>query len=433
MAIITINSGGANLGQSGIAIVNLDSQDLNIQVPFTTIPFDFNPQNPPAGTQFVGGASIGPNTLGPNEIYGTWTLQFDNGCEHGFTVQGTDANCDNVNFTITSPGLIGYEGQPVTDYVTVALPFTISNTENDVFVLGTTSYDITTVVPSGEGYSNAGETIDCPVVFNDVLELVDCELFKDLVIPNGITGQLITQVTGWPAGWENATWTLDQTNYGDGSIGHTITITLPTGYYAIDGEGNITTVSIDCDVISDGSPEFDCANANIVVLDGIVGNNVDFTSEPGITVSIDQTTATYVGGTSNYIFDVTIPGGYYDAGTVVQCTVEGIGQIRLECEDYALSLADGTPGGAISLNPSGPHIIYAGNGTITQVEHTASGTINQYVVGTNQQYIVSITVPEQSPDGIPYSNVGVTMTCPVQATACEDDISFTINDNQAQP
>lgn len=433
MAIITINSGGANLGQSGIAIVNLDSQDLNIQVPFTTIPFDFNPQNPPAGTQFVGGASIGPNTLGPNEIYGTWTLQFDNGCEHGFTVQGTDANCDNVNFTITSPGLIGYEGQPVTDYVTVALPFTISNTENDVFVLDTTSYNITTVVPSGEGYSNAGETIECPVEFNSVLELVDCDIFKDLVIPNGITGQPITEVTNWPAGWENAEWALNQTDYGDGSIGHTITITLPAGYFAIDGEGNITTVSIDCTVTSNGSPEFACADANIVVLDGIVGAPVEFNSATGITVNIDQTTASYVGGTSNYLFNVTIPAGYYDAGTQVQCTVEGIGQITLDCDDYALSLADGIPGDAISLNSNGPDITYAGNGTITQVEHTGSGTINQYVVGTDQEYMITIDVPQQSPDGIPYSNYPGIIRCEVTATACQDDITFTINDNQAQP
>ena len=85
------------------------------------------------------------------------------------------------------------------------------------------------------------------------------------------------------------------------------------------------------------------------------------------------------------------------------------------------------------MNSNGPDITYAGNGTITQVEHTGSGTINQYVVGTDQEYRITIDVPQQSPDGIPYSNYPGIIRCEVTATACQDDITFTINDNQAQP
>jgi hypothetical protein len=143
--------------------------------------------------------------------------------------------------------------------------------------------------------------------------------------------------------------------------------------------------STDCSFQISIIPEFECAYSGLSIPDGIVGDTVTATVTEGTIGTI--TPSAYQQGLTDYSVQITAPGGYTNAGTIILCPASATGTPTFGCSDAALSINNGNVGATVTGTVS--------LGTIV------SFTPSTYVSGSTQ-YFAKITVPSG------YSNTGDT-------------------------
>jgi hypothetical protein len=178
---------------------------------------------------------------------------------------------------------------------------------------------------------------------------------------------------------------ITPSNYVSGSNTYTASINVPAGY-------SNAGQSIDCTDSANALDTFVCADAGFSMADGTVG---DSTSSQG-TVTLGTiesiSPSTYSLGSQTYTATITVPAGYSNTGSTIDCTDTANALATFTCTDANFNMANGNYGdstsgqGTVSL------------GTITSISPT------QYSQGTNT-YTASITVPSG------YSNSGQTISC----------------------
>lgn len=382
-----------------------DVSGQNVQIDFTlaqnqTLPFLFDP------------TAYG---LGPNDVYGTFTILFHNKCEHSVTVVGTVYECEDYQIL---NGNTGYEGLSVEDYINLPSGYDFVSSNPATFQLDTTQYDIIANYTVPAGYINTNDVIPCPseATFGTILEQLDCPPLGPTIFaqegisgtPVNLTGDLPAPFTGYTLG--NG-YTISPATY-TGTVGesttYTITFDTPNGYYTMGNDGNPTTDgTIDCTQTARTLGVFTCEMASINILDGEVGADVQFTFNTAygndyVTLVGPQQYA--AGNDVEYTFNIDLPVYYVnEAGTYddITCIVTETSLSPFNCPTIAIP--EGTLDATIitnniTLNP--------GNvGTVDSIEPTT------YQLG-EYTYDVTITVA----DG--FEGQGTTEICPATVRTC---------------
>lgn len=188
---------------------------------------------------------------------------------------------------------------------------------------------------------------------------------------------------------------ITPSTYSVGSNVYTASITAPSGF---SNEGS----SIDCTDSATGSqPTFTCSDAVFSMADGTTGASTvgQGTVTLGTIVSISP--STYSSGSDTYTATITVPSGYSNSGSTIDCTDDAVGGFTaFTCSDANFFMASG-----VTNQPT------AGLGTVSL------GTITSISPSTYQdgeyQYTATITVPSG------YSNAGQSINCTAYATGTE--------------
>jgi hypothetical protein len=154
-------------------------------------------------------------------------------------------------------------------------------------------------------------------------------------------------------------------------------------------------------------PNFKCADAQLYINAGAVGDNVIVLSHSksnGITFSIGQSSPTvYQNGTTTYFVDIAISPNatqYANAGGSIVCEVSGTGTTTtlplFECSDTNIQIPDGAVGANVLVNMNG----------VGSAQSVSPAT---YQLG-QQSYTVNVNVPAG------YSNSGGKIPCDVSGT-----------------
>ena len=364
-----------------------------------TLPFLFDPTN---------------YGLNPNDVYGTFTIEFYNKCTHSVNVVGTVYECDE--YQIINGGT-GYQGLSVEDYINLPPGHSFVSATPETFQLGITDYNITTSHTVPAGYINTNEPISCTgnTSFITILELVQCPVLNSSVFPaEGISGSTVTLTGDLPAPFNGYTsgngYTISPSQY-TGAIGdsttYTITFDTPNGYYTMDGDTAVTDGTIDCTYQARTIGVFTCDMAGINVLEGEVGADVQFTfntvygSDYVTLVGPQQ----YQAGTDvAYTFNIELPPNYVNENGTdadITCIADGTSLLPFSCPTIAIP--EGTLGSTINTNG-----ITLNPQNIGTVESIAP---NEYQLG-EFTYDVTITVA----DG--FEGQGTTEICPAILRTC---------------
>lgn len=380
-----------------------DVSGLNVQINFTlaqnqTLPFLFDPTDYDLG--------------GPNDVYGTYEIEFYNKCEHSVTVVGTVYECDDYQIL---NGNTGYEGLSVEDYINLPSGYDFVSSNPATFQLDITQYNIIANYTVPAGYINTNDVIPCPseTTFGTILELLECPTLD--FPPQGISGTTVNLTGDLPAPFTGYTlgngYTISPSTY-TGTIGesatYTVTFDTPNGYYTMGNDGNPTTVgTIDCTYDARTIGVFDCNMASINILDGEVGADVQFTFNTAygsdyVTLVGPQQYA--AGNDVEYTFNIELPPFYVnEAGTDadITCIVTETSLSPFNCPTIAIP--EGTLDATINTNNI---TLNPGNvGTVDSIEPTT------YQLG-EYTYDVTITVA----DG--FEGQGTTEICPAMVRTC---------------
>ena len=200
--------------------------------------------------------------------------------------------------------------------------------------------------------------------------------------------------------------TITPSTYQLGSTLHRADFTV-IGNYSNAGQG------FSCDFTTTGTtttttkPSFTCADANLYINAGAVGDAVTVLSNSksnNNTFSIGACSpTTYQNGTTNYFVDIAISANakqYANAGGSIVCLVSGTGTTTtlplFECSDTNIQIPNGAVGANVLVNMNG-------------VGSAQSVSPSTYQLG-QQSYTVTVNVPAG------YSNSGGTIPCDVSGT-----------------
>ena len=155
------------------------------------------------------------------------------------------------------------------------------------------------------------ESTDCSFQISIIPEF-ECS-YSGLNVPDGIVGNTVTATAT-----EGTIGTITPSTYQLGSTTYSVQITAPGGYT---NAGNI----ILCTDTATGTPTFVCGDAGLSVNDGNVGATVTGTVTAGTIVSFSP--STYVSGSNNYTATITVPSGYSNTGSTIDCVDTATGTV----------------------------------------------------------------------------------------------------------
>lgn len=270
-----------------------------------------------------GSADIGKEA---NNIYGTWTIVYDNGCSQTeIDVEGITAGCGNINATLPSTAF--YEGQTVA-YVESTLQHNedfdfngfneLTGTTIETSDAGTVTSNFTIPADNGsQPYENAGP-IDCETFTITVSEKKECPDIGAVINP-------ALQEIGEPvvlSGVDTDIYTIESISpatYQEGPQTYTITfgtVNIEEYFFGLDGQTPIARTDCDVDVTA---TKFDCANITLTLadielsgttaaefFDGIsISNELNLVSDGGTGATLAAEQPNWVIGTDN-VYNVNI-------------------------------------------------------------------------------------------------------------------------------
>ena len=303
----------------------------------------------PAEGLVIGSAQFGDKEA--NNIYGTWTIVYDNGCTQiEDSGDGLIADCiEDINPVLPSTAF--YEGQTV-DYVESTLQHNedfqfngfneLTGSNISLSDAGTVTPNFT--IPSDNGtlpYENAG-SINCNTFTITVAEAKNCTDIGAQILPQNQTVGSPVQVTGF----DETIFTfvsVTPTNFAVGNVNYQVTFdVVDDEAYFFGLNGNTPILRKDCEVNANVS-EFDCSDIQLELADIDLTNVTPSQFAAGISIS-DYLSITNDGGTGvelaanqpdwvlgeNLTYTVNIDlngtGLYNDAGVyegTQTCTVTG--------------------------------------------------------------------------------------------------------------
>ena len=188
---------------------------------------------------------------------------------------------------------------------------TINSISPSTYQNGNTVYTATIAVPSG--YSNTGSTINCTDSATGTVPLFTCSI-ANVSVPNGVTGQTVTATLD-----EGTVSSITPSTYQSGTNTYTVRVNVPSGY-------SNTGSSIDCTDTATGTtvlPTFTCTDASLSIPNGFIGATVKGTVSEGTITSFSP--STYQSGSQTYTAAITVPSGYSNSGSSVNCTDNATG------------------------------------------------------------------------------------------------------------
>ena len=320
---------------------------------------------------------------------GTWNITA-NGRANNITTTTTlpTYSCDDfrLSFNLTS----GEVGDSIMNYVSWdgspmgMIPFGL-NLSFNVTTFQASSYQHTATFTVPSGYSNSGNSFQCnfgaigtaPVTTTTTLPLFSCKGVL-IGINSGAVGDSLSYLNGnrtYPAVTINS---ISPSTYQLGNTGYTFNIQVPAGY-------SNTGFTINCEFYGMGTtttlPPFSCADTNLTIPNGAVGNSV-LVNTNGIGTALSVNPSTYTLGTNQYVVTVRVPNGYSNAGNYVQCDVFGTGTTTTTAAPTNCDNCDGVTNG-LFLQPDYQPEIGSEDGWLalwapSDVCSFAAGTIKLY-------------------------------------------------------
>lgn len=367
----------------------------------TSIVFDSNisgintytPENSNIPSTLGSGFQFNPTVfeLTPNDVFGTWTITYDNGCQQVESVTGNTANCDNVTVTFnddapTLNGTIGIflEGQDVlaSGALSANNGFTITSVSPATFgpLDEVSSYQPTLVIPphvpgdSQQVWTNAGEQLtDCPPFSVDrVVPAWDCTDFALVKMNGGDVDQPVT-FSNVPDG---ISVTVTPSTYDPSVTSYAVTYNVIEAYQVGGSSGEVIFFGLD----ENGAPIYTLTECD------------------------------------NFTYEI--------ATSRVTCDMLGVGFSGLDADDEltqaVYDLGNGIVQNSLTWNSTveGP---YGEVPTVQSVVNEEGGTT--WLLGENRTYTVTFDLT-----GTGYYNDDVfegTIDCTIDVTACFDDLNTT--------
>ena len=292
----------------------------------------------PAEGLVFGSANFGNKT--ENNIYGTWTIYYDNGCSQTEEdVSGIMAGCGNINATL--PTTVFYEGQQVS-YVEGLLQHNedfdfngfneLTGTELVPGDAGTITSNFTIPADNGsQPYENAGP-IDCETFTITVAEEKNCTDIGAVINPADQTIGQAVEVSGY----DDTIFTevsVSPTNFAVGNQTYIITFGTTNNeayFFGLEEDGETPIPRTNC-TVQVTAAEFDCNNIQLTLtdielsgttaaefFDGIsIYDELTLVSDGGTGVTLATEQPNWVIGTDNVYnvnLNLTGTGLYNDAG-----------------------------------------------------------------------------------------------------------------------
>ena len=261
------------------------------------------------------------------------------------------------------------------------------------------------------------ESTDCSFQISIIPEF-ECS-YSGLNVPDGIVGNTVTATAT-----EGTIGTITPSTYQLGSTTYSVQITAPGGYT---NAGNI----ILCTDTATGTPTFVCGDAGLSVNDGNVGATVTGTVTAGTIVSFSP--STYVSGSNNYTATITVPSGYSNTGSTINCVDSATGTVPAYAQITGVTSA--TINNNISL--TGEDVGFTGStwawtggaaagltSKVITITETSSGT-QTYGVTINGTYSDTHNVTWSPPAPFIQINAPTSGTVNSNITLTAEDYNFT--------
>lgn len=147
-------------------------------------------------------------------------------------------------------------------------------------------------------------------------------------------------------------------------------------------------------------PVFNCTDAVFSMSDSNSGASTSGQGSVTLGTIVSISPSTYSSGSDTYTATITVPSGYSNSGSTIDCTDTATGLVAFTCSDAVFSMANGNFGDSTSGQGS------VTLGTITSISPSV------YSSGT-ATYTATITVPSG------YSNSGQSISCTDTAEGAE--------------
>ena len=247
---------------------------------------------------------------------GTWSLSID-GSTQTTLPAFTCTDFDSL-FTLAS-GNVGQALQYSWDGAPPPMGLNASFNPS-TYQLGTQNYQASITIPSG--YSNSGSTITCTFQATTTTTTTTKPAFTcadtAITIANGSVGATVTATI--PSKAQYTIGSISPSTYQLGTQNYAVDVNVPNNGSYSNGGSTIT-----CFVAGTGTttlPLFNCDDAEVGIYD--FGSN-----DAGDTVGAYTTNGTYVSvspstfqvGTNTYTITVTVPSGYSNSGSNIDCDV----------------------------------------------------------------------------------------------------------------
>jgi len=203
--------------------------------------------------------------------------------------------------------------------------------------------------------------------------------------------------------------------------------------FSIQGLGNISSHT--------GTDTFGCANAGLSINSGDVGGTVTGTVSSGTIQSISP--STYLAGTHSYTATITVPSGFDNTGSTIDCSASaGATATAFTCTTANLQIADGTTGATVTGTVSAGSIASISPATYTNGAATYTATIN---IGSGYSNSGTLTCTDTATGSFgscglslavgSYSSGGTTLTGTFSGTdyGNSDAIALTVSSGTISP
>lgn len=247
---------------------------------------------------------------------GTWSLSIDGSVQTTLPVF-TCTDFDSL-FSASS-GSVGQAIQFTWDGAPAPVGLNASFNPS-TYQLGTQNYQASVTIPSG--YSNSGNTISCSFQLTTTTTTTTKPAFTcadtSITIANGSVGA--TVVATIPSKAQYTIGSISPSTYQLGTQNYAVDVNVPNDGTYSNGGSTIT-----CFVQSTGTttlPLFDCDDAQVGIYDfgsNNAGVNVGAYTTNGTYVSVSP--STFQVGTNTYTITVTVPAGYSNSGSNIDCDI----------------------------------------------------------------------------------------------------------------
>ena len=207
--------------------------------------------------------------------------------------------------------------------------------------------------------------------------------------------------------------------------------------FSIQGLGNISSHT--------GTATFGCANAGLSINSGNVGETITGTVSSGTISSIVNADGgtTYKAGTHSYTATITVPSGFDNTGSTIDCSASaGATATAFTCTTANLQIADGTTGATVTGTVSAGSIASISPATYTNGTATYTATIN---IGSGYSNSGTLTCTDTATGSFgscglslavgSYSSGGTTLTGTFSGTdyGNSDAIALTVSSGTISP